>query len=165
MVDAVKIINYIQLALLVLLFALAFLYTSTVLLIPRFHHANNLLTINFCIALMCSSAYWTYFYVTLLFYPLDFVRELSCGFLTYFEMMSTIEIPLATVVVSVYRLCLIVYHRKRFFRNRRFVMIVIGCQWLVGILVSIPRYWLLGPVRIDRETPSPSTSTLIVILF
>ena len=156
MVDATEIINYFQLVIFVILFALALLYTSTGLLIPRFHHTNNLLTINFCIAVMCSSTYWTYSYVTLLFYPQHIMAEYSCGFLTYFEMMTTIEIPLATVVVSVYRLCLIVYHRKRFFRNRTVVIILIGCQWLVGILVAIPRYWLLGPVGIPPNTGKTS---------
>lgn len=162
MSDAVKVINHVQLVLFLLLFSLALLYTGTILFVRRFHHPNNFLTVNFCIAVMCSAIYWSYFYIRLLYHPKNLRTNQSCLYLLYFEMMTTLQIPLTTVLVSIHRLCAIVYHQKQFFRKKTFIVICVACQWLVGILSPIPRYQFLGPVRIflfrGRDSDQDSVS-------
>lgn len=146
MFDALKIINHFQLILFVHIFLLAALYTLTIIVTPRFRHTNNFLTVNLCIGAILASIYWIYFYVSWLYYPENFLTPYTCFVFNYFEMMTTIQIPLAAIVVSIYRLCRVAHHQKRIFRKKTFITICVISQWLVAILVPIPRYQLLGPV-------------------
>ena len=151
MADIVYILNVLQMCVFMLIFILAIIYTSTVLCVRRFHHYNNFLTVNLCLAAICCSTYWIFFYIMLNFFPEFFADDSICPYISYCEMMCTLQVPLATVIVSIHRLFSIVHHTKSFFKTKKCVGLCVACQWLVGILAPIVRVPFVQPVRIFAD--------------
>jgi hypothetical protein len=147
MADIVYVLNVLQLFICMLIFILAIIYTGTILCVRHFHHSNNFLTVNLCLAAICCSTYWIFFYIMLNFFTEFFGDDSICPYISYCEMMCTLQVPLATVVVSVHRLFSIVYHTKAFFKTKKCIVICVACQWLAGILAPILRIPFVRPVR------------------
>ena len=147
MADVVYILNVLQMSVFMLIFILAVIYTGTILCVRRFHHHNNFLTVNLCLAVIGCSTYWIFFYIMLNFFPIFFIDPSICPYLGYFQMMCTLQVPLATVVVSIHRLFSIVYHTKAFFKTKKCIVICVAGQWLVGILAAVVRIPFARPVR------------------
>jgi hypothetical protein len=145
--NLVNILQIIQIILLVCGILLALIYSIPVLLIPRFHNVNNLFTVNLCFATIFCCSYWLLFYIILAYSPRILYGNQSCIAFNYFQMMCTIQVPLAVVEVSVHRLCTIVYYEKPFFKKRRWAVICISCQWIIGILSAIPQISFNDSVR------------------
>ena len=137
--SAILAIRYAQLTLFGLIFVLASFYSITTLVVLRLYHRNQILTVNLCVAAIGCSAYWFYFYTALTFFPQYFLNPDRCPANSYFEMMCTLQVPLAMITVSVHRCCSILYHTKAFFKTKRWVILCIASQWTVGFLVALPR--------------------------
>jgi len=147
MMNFVTILNIIQIILLILTILLAIIYLIPILLIRQFHNINNVFTVNICFASICCCIYWLFYYIILEFDPQYFSAVQTCIAFNYFQMMCTIQVPLAVVEASVHRLCSIVYHTKPFFKKKRWAIICIASQWTVGIVFSLPRISINDPVR------------------
>ncbi|UJR21679.1 hypothetical protein I4U23_024756 [Adineta vaga] len=117
---------------------LASIYSISTLCIRRFHNVNNVFTVNLCVAAICCGTYWLCTLTLQRFHPELFSNSTICGVLNYFQMMCTLQAPLAMIEVSVYRLCRVVYHTKIFFRRKEWIILCIISQWMSGILVSLP---------------------------
>lgn len=121
----------------VLIIIFSITYSIPVLFIRRFHHHNNILTVNVCIATIVSCVYWILYYIAM---QLDAERtssEALCAFLTVVQIICTIQVPLSIVAVSIHRFCIIIYHTNTFFRTKRWVFTCILLQWILGILLSL----------------------------
>jgi hypothetical protein len=69
----------------------------------------------------------------------------TCTLVLYAETMCTIQVPLAFIIVSIHRLCSIVYHTKGFFKTKQWLKICIASQWIAGLILSLPmfvNYWV-----------------------
>jgi hypothetical protein len=140
-------LNLIQLIIFALTILLAVIYLTPILLIRRFHNVNNVFTVNICFASICCCTYWLFYYIVLDLYP-DFLSgDQTCIGFNFFEMMCTLQVPLAAVETSVHRLCSIVYHTKLFFKKKRWAIICLLSQWATGIIFSLPRITINDPVR------------------
>lgn len=139
MVAAVSLVHSIQIFIsaITLLFSLA--YSIPVLLIARFRNVNNIFTVNLCIASICCNVYWLLFLVVDEFSPEYLLPNNHCIAFNYFEMMCTVQVPFAVIAVAVSRLCSIVYHTKRFFKRKAWVILCISIQWTLGVLFALPR--------------------------
>jgi hypothetical protein len=147
MVSVTTILIAIEITLFVITILLAIIYLIPILFIRQFHNINNVFTVNICFASICCCTYWLSFYLILEFSSQYLSGDQTCIAFNYFQMMCTIQVPLAVVQASVHRLCSIVYHTKLFFRKKRWAIICIASQWTVGIIFALPRISLNDPVR------------------
>lgn len=127
---------------------LAFMYSIPIIFIRRFHHINNIFTVNLCCATICCCVCWLSIYIISLFYPDRISGDRICLVLNYFQIRCTLQVPLAAVETSVHRLCSIVYHTKPFFRQKRWAVICIVCQWTTGFILPLLRILFENSVRI-----------------
>jgi hypothetical protein len=147
MTNEISILGLIQIIILVLAIILALIYSISILLLRRFHNVNNIFTVNLCFAAICCCSYWLFYIIVYRFYPEILAGDQACVAVNYFEMMCTIQVPLAVVEVSVHRLCSVVYHTKLFFKKKRWAVICITSHWIIGIFVALPRITINDPVR------------------
>jgi hypothetical protein len=125
MVDISYVLALIKISVFGINIPLALIYFLPLLLIHRFHNRLNMLTVNICLALMFLSV--------------------------YIETMSTCQVPLAFGTLTINRFCAIVYSAKAFFKAKKFMVICIACQWIVGCFISLPIVIRNQPVKIFRE--------------
>ncbi|CAF3703004.1 unnamed protein product [Adineta steineri] len=116
----------------------ALIYIIPIIFIRRFHQHNNILTLNVCLASICCCLSWLPVY-TLPFmeYPLDFLRS-TWIYMDILQTIFTIQVPFSLVATSIHRYCSIVYHTETFFKTKRWIILCIGCQWLLAFILIIP---------------------------
>ncbi|CAF0959352.1 unnamed protein product [Adineta ricciae] len=95
-------------------------------------------TLNVCLAIIVCALYWMTYYIMLEFNPLKLFSVNTCGFLSYTQVLCTFQVSLAFTVVSIHRLCLIVYPTKLFFKTKQWATICVLSQWCVGVAFSLP---------------------------
>lgn len=137
--DSTNAINIFQLVIFFLIIILAGFYILSILCFYRVYHSNNIFTINLCCAAICCCLHWICYYILLIYHPRYFLRSNICMILDYFEIMCTIQVPLAVIIVSIHRFCCVIYHTKQFFKTKKWAILCITIQWLIGFCVSIPR--------------------------
>ena len=134
-----SILIILAIALLVLIILLALIYLIPIIFIRRLHTVNNLFTLNLAIAAICCSVYWLTYFLLFIFYISALSGVRSCVILDYFQMMCSLQVPLAIVATSFHRLCSIVYPTKPYFKKKRWVVICISGQWIACIVLSVPQ--------------------------
>ena len=134
-----SILIILAIALLVLIILLAFIYLIPIIFIRRLHTVNNLFTLNLAIAAICCSVYWLTYFLLFIFYISALSGVRSCVMLDYFQMMCSLQVPLAIVATSFHRLCSIVYPTKPYFKKKRWVVICISGQWIACVVLSVPQ--------------------------
>jgi hypothetical protein len=153
MVEVTNILVIIQMTIFALNILFAFVYSIPILLIRRFHNVTNAFTVNLCFAAICCNTYWLFYTIMINFFLANISNATACFLLNYFAIMCTIQVPLAVIGVSIYRLCSVVYHTKAFFRKKRWAIICIATQWLSGIILSLPEISMINSVRIFDKYP------------
>jgi len=130
----------------IILFAL--IYSIPIIFIRRFHQSNNLFTLNVCVAaILCCISFLPIVAAFMFNNPYEILENIA----TFFDIAQTlfvIQVPLTFVVASIHRYCSIVYHTKIFFRSKRWIILCIGCQWLLGFVLSLPNLICIYNVRI-----------------
>ena len=149
MVDFGQVFTVLRIILFGLIVLVAAIYSIPILFIRRFHHRNNILTLNICLATIFCCLYWFVFYIMLssdlLGTYLFLVR--SCGFVFIVPVILTLQIPFSFITVSINRLFFIVSHNKNFFKTKKWVGICIFSQWLLGTIIVLPILSGIQPVR------------------
>jgi hypothetical protein len=148
MVDASSVIGVIQFCVLSIVILLTFVYSIPLILIRRFRHRLHVFTINVCMAISCCSIYWLVYYIMTDVNVQEFYKTSTCSLVFYAQTMCTLQVPLALMAVSIHRLCGVVYHSKPFFRSKLWVSMCVVCQWLMGIVISLPIFIRNQTVRI-----------------
>ena len=140
MIDPEEIFSIIRIILFGLIVLIAFVYSIPIIFIRRFHHRNNILTLNICIATLFCCLYWFIFYIMLridLFETYRFMMR-SCAFVVIVPVILTLQIPFSFVTVSIHRLCCIQYHNKNLFKTKKWIAICILAQWILGVIFILP---------------------------
>ncbi len=127
-----------QISLLSLDILLALAYLIPILLFRQFHRRLNIFTVNISIAAICCCLYWLVYYVIGEYQPQQLYSLKNCFLVFYTQVMFTVQLALALVVVSINRFCLVVYHRKIFFKQKKWMIMCVTCQWLVGLIIPLP---------------------------
>ncbi|CAF0720871.1 unnamed protein product [Adineta ricciae] len=140
-----NIFNIIAIAVLVLIILLAVIYLIPIIFIRRFHTVNNLFTLNLAVAAICCSVYWLTYFVLFIFYTYALSDSRFCAILDYFQMVCSLQVPLAIVATSLHRLCSIVYMTKPYFKKKRWGIICISGQWIACIVLSVPQISFNNP--------------------
>lgn len=127
MATVARIFTLVQISVFVLIIILAFIYSIIILSLHRFRCHINILTVNLSLTITCCSLYWMSYCVLLEFYIQPIYTMNVCIILLYAQMMCTIQVSLAFIIVSIHRLCSILYNTKLFFKTK---------QWLIMCLIS-----------------------------
>ena len=135
----------VKIVLFVVIILSACVYSVSILLIKRFHTSINILTINLCVSAIICSIYWIVFCILQL-KSLDNPTGWNCVVLQYFQTFVNGQEIYSLCVISINRLCFIVYNNKILFRTRRWAYICIGSQWLLGVILPLPTFVMPGEV-------------------
>ncbi len=148
MVDATRIIGILQIIVITTIISLTLIYSIPILLLRRFHHRIHVFTINICIAMLCCSIYWLVLIIMTETNVQQFYNAKTCSLVFYAQTMCTLQVPWAFVIISVHRLCCVVYYNKIFFKSKQWISMCVGCQWIIGIVISLPIFIRNQTVRI-----------------
>ena len=132
-----------------LIVLIALIYSIPIIFNRQFHHRNNILTLNFCIATILCCLYWFVFYIMLkidLYGTFIFLLN-SCMFVFVVPPILTVQIPYSFVTVSIHRLCCVVYYRKNLFKTKKWISICILTQWVLGTVSMLPILFGIESVR------------------
>ncbi|CAF3909819.1 unnamed protein product [Rotaria magnacalcarata] len=132
-IDLVSIITF------TLIIVLALIYSIPIICIRRFHHNNNMLTVNICFATICCGLSWFSFYAAAILIGRDGNNSLFVIF-NMITIAFTIQVPFSFVAASIHRCCSIIYHANAFFKTRQWIALCIGSQWLLCLVLSLPNY-------------------------
>jgi hypothetical protein len=148
MADIANIFAIIKISLFGLSILLALIYSLPILIVRRFHHRLNMLTVNICVSIVLSSTYWMGYFIMYQYYINYLYTEITCTFLFYIQTINSCNVPFTFAVLTFNRFCAIVYPGKAFFKTKKFVIICVASQWLVVCLVSLPFKLAIKPVKI-----------------
>jgi len=148
MVDVTRVITILQICALTTVISLTLVYSIPLILIRRLRHRLHIFTISVCSAILCCSIYWLVYFVMTETNVQQFYNAKTCSLVFYMETMCTLQVPLAFTAVSIHRLCYVVYYNKFFFKSKRWISMCVVCQWIIGIVLSLPIFIRNGPVRI-----------------
>lgn len=140
MADFLLIFPYLRIALFALIILVTFIYAIPIVCLRRFHHRNNVLTLNICIATFLSSLYWLS--ISLIF-QIDAVARMSllleqCRLAMVLPVALTLQVPLSFATASLNRLCAVVYHHQSLFKTKSWIAMNIVAQWILGGLLALP---------------------------
>lgn len=152
MVDILYLLNILIFTVLSILIVLILIYCIPILFLQRFRHRRYIFMINVSISIFCCSVYWLVAFVMLTTNFFQFYNRTTCSLVFYVQMMCTLQVPSALVIVSIHRFYCVVYNDKRFFESKRWIWICITCQWLVGLILPLPVFIRDSTVRFRSDT-------------
>lgn len=149
MADPEQILSILRITLFGLIILVATVYSIPILFIRRFHHRNNILTLNICLAIIFCCLYWFIFYIMLdinMYGTYGFMIR-ACVFVYIVPAVLTLEIPFSLVTVSINRFFSIAYYNKHLFKTKKWIVICILGQWMLGVIFILPILSGIQPVR------------------
>lgn len=147
MADLSLIMSLLQIITYAVTLVFALICSIIMMLVRRFYHLNNAFILNICLASICCNLYFIIFFAMSQFDIEHLYVERSCLVLFFAYMVCPLQVPLAFMAFSIHRLCLVVYHTNRFFRQKRWAAACIAMQWLLGFLLAVPYLFRDRPVR------------------
>jgi hypothetical protein len=147
-VNISSILSILRIILFPLIIILCLVYSIPIILIRRFRHRANIFTVNICLATIGCSIYYIIFFII---YDYDIELMLIdniCNWLKYIRIVSPCQVSFAFVIVSINQFISMIYSSKPFFKTKRWVIICIIGQWVLGFIVSLPVWSRNNPVNI-----------------
>jgi hypothetical protein len=134
----VRIFSALETILFILIILIALIYSIPIICIRRFHQPNNILTLNICLAvILCCLSWLPTTVVFILNTSNEVIKDIAIPFYIA-EMLLTIQVPFSFVVASMHRYYFVIYHRNMFFKRKRWIILCIGSQWILGFILTIP---------------------------
>ena len=116
---------------------LACFYSITIVFTRRLRDRLNIFTLNLCLANIVCCLFWFVFDLLSEFSPQQVLRKETCRLVIYAQIMATLHLPLAFVVVSIHRCCSIISHSTPFFKSNRWMTLCLVSQWSMGFLLPL----------------------------
>jgi hypothetical protein len=139
MVEAPYIITMIDVTILLLALILMIIYLLPIILIRRFHTANNILTANCCVTGIICCTFWVMYDLLSVFNPALFVQStVMCTLIVYLPDMVNCLLIYSFVTITINRFFTITYPNKRLFKRQVWCFISLAVQWTVTIVVNMP---------------------------
>jgi hypothetical protein len=130
---------------------LCLIYSLPILFVKRFRHRTNILTLNICLTIMCFSAIHIVCSVITVYYPKILLNSFVCNLTTYIRIMISFQTAFAFVTVSIHRLGCVVYCSNVFFKTKKWVIVCIASQWIIGLIAPLVFLTANSSVRISLE--------------
>lgn len=144
-----RVFSIIEIIIFTIIILCVLIYSIPIICIRRFHQHNNILTLNVCLAtVLCCLSWLPIFVVPLSANLYEFLINTSI-YLVIAETIFTIQVPFSFVTAAIHRYCSIVYHSKSFFKTKRWIILCIGGQWILGFILSVPNLTCVDIVRIS----------------
>jgi hypothetical protein len=152
MIKEARILLIINIILLVITIILTIIYRLPIIFIRRFRTPSNILTGSFCLAAMICCLFWLVFDVLSGFYSnILNIPIISCIFTQYFATMVNCLLVYSLVMITIDRFFIVVYPTIRLFRTQIWSLISFSVQWLLAIILSLPRFLIFFQVNIDHS--------------
>jgi len=129
---------YIVISFLSLLIFLCMFYFIPILFVRRFHNSNNILTVNISVTIIFCALYHIIYSLIIIHMKTTLETRYLCNLIEYIRVMITCQTGYVFITASVYRYTIVIYHTKTFFKKKRWIIICIACQWIIGILLPLP---------------------------
>ena len=125
----------------------ALIYSLPILYVRRLQHRNNIFTLNVCLStILCCLVYGTTLSPLRSSYSFaNFIIVNPCA--TILQALLGIAPIMSLVLVALHRCCSIVYHQKKFFRSKQWVVACLGGQWILSIILCLP--FLIDPKQVS----------------
>jgi len=92
--------------------------------------------------------YWIVKYILSVFYPDAYNSDPGlCTFQEYIQTVVICQVVYALGLVSIRRLCIIIYPQRRLLKTNKWSFICIGVQWIFGMIISMPTFFISVDVR------------------
>jgi hypothetical protein len=151
MVEVSYIIKMVYISILILAVILMLIYLLAVILIRRFHTANNILTANFCLASVICGVFWVMNNLLTISNPYFFYQTaVRCTLNGYLQQMVNCLLVYSLVTITIIRFFTITYPNKRLFKRQVWCFISLAVQWTVAIVVPIPNFVLSFRVSFSK---------------
>lgn len=138
-----RIIQSFHVTILTITILFAFIYSIPIIYIRRFHNHNNIFTLNICLAvILCSLSWLSFWLMSTLDVPYLDVEKIW-PFLFGAQTILTIQVPYSFVIVSIHRYCSIAYPTKIFFKTKKWILLCIMSQWILGFTLPIPNFFCI----------------------
>jgi hypothetical protein len=137
----------VKIVIFVVMIFLSLVYSLPILIIPRFHHRSNILTVNLTIAFICCCIYWLIYCISWDYYKKELLNEKPCGLQIYAQVMCTCQLSFAFIMIPINRFFTLIYHTKLFFKSKQWLILCIISQWMAGFIVPLPVISEENPVR------------------
>ncbi len=148
MYDTIDILIISQITICILILISSCVYVLPILSIQRFRSPTNLLTANVSVTIFAWAVYWIVKSVLAEFFPdLYNAAPKLCTFQGYIQTMLLCQIAFSLCVVSVHRLCIIIYPQKLLLKTKKWVLICIGIQWTFNTIAALPMFSMSAQVK------------------
>jgi hypothetical protein len=107
---------------------LKLVYSIPIICVRRFHHANNIFTLNICVATILCCLSWLPLDAEFLFDSSYDGLETILPCFDVAKIIFTIQLPFSCVIASIHRCCSLVYHTNIFFRRKQWIVLCIASQ-------------------------------------
>ncbi|CAF1258123.1 unnamed protein product [Adineta steineri] len=88
------------------------------------------------LTILCFGIIHTIYFTVRFHYTKVLLSNFSCNLITYLRVMITFQLAFALIMVSVYIFGYILYHQKAFFKTKKWFILCIVCQWIMGIALA-----------------------------
>ena len=122
----------------ILIILLALIYSIPIVTLRRFHQPNNIFTLNVSVAMILCCLSWLPSISLPAFNDSLQIPPKIQLFIQTAQLLFTVQIPLSFVVTSLHRYCFLIYYRKMRFNRKRWIIVCIASQWILGFLLAIP---------------------------
>lgn len=148
MVDISLILVLTQISIFSITICFSCIYIFLILLIRRLRHIHNVFKLNVCLAFTGCNTFFIIFFTMNRFDAVDLYVEKYCLFLFYAYMVAPLQVPLTFLSFSFHRLFLIIYYTRALFNRKRWAVLCLMIQWILGFLIPIPFLVRDRPVNI-----------------
>ncbi len=132
-------------AILLIFIILALIHLLPIILIERFHTASNILIGNFCLCSLLCTSFWSVYYILSDFYRKFFNQsKLLTIIIAYFQIFVNYLVVYSLVMITINRYFIAMYPNQRLFKSKRWSFISLTVQWMITIILSVPRLVVSG---------------------
>jgi len=127
-------------AILLIFIILALIHLLPIILIERFHTASNILIGNFCLCSLLCTSFWSACYILFAFYENVYAEsKLLIVIIAYFQIFVNYLVVYSSVMITINRYFIVIFPNQRLFKSKRWSFITLVVQWMITIILSVPR--------------------------
>jgi hypothetical protein len=141
----------VNISLLLITIILTLIYLFSITFVRRFHTTTNILTGNFCLSGMICCLFWIVFDVLSGFYSTILDKSIiSCILTQYSSLIVNCLLVYSLALITIDRFFIVIYPSKRLFKKRSWSFILLGIQWILAIILTLPHLIFSFKVNINN---------------
>jgi hypothetical protein len=153
-------ISIVEIIGMILIVITAVIYILLIFTTRIFHFNTNMFTVNYCVAALLFAVFYLCYYG--LTFRDDYFTKIfvnGCNILYYLGLFVNCAVVYSLGGVSVNRLCMIVFHNKRIFKTKEWIIISVSSSWILAIVIPLP--YLVYDHTVSLKKCSYATENMI----